>query len=1286
MKTWADLSDAQQTFITRYLKKSVKDLFRKREKSATNKAIIGAYGNYLDLKKLFDDSAVQVPDDYPQRAPIMALADTADTTHRAGKFDQAAAIITPAIPQMEQLRRDLTDAAEAARSAVVPAGEDGFAQSDKDEIETARRVILQLLADPLPTQEAMTAANAAKPDYDRAVRAATEAMADLLAATSALAQAKTLCAAMLAAAGSLDPTPYASTPQAAALAAAVQTAQALQREVASVPMDDIKSMRALTAKLEDFHTADEVTQLAAAALLALTTAVTHQFEQVRASLETGRDADLSRFSGEAEFAQMTTLQTQIKDDLAFINTQLASRDADDLSALTTRIDEAARRAVDLDTLQRTVGVRMAKADLASKGAKEAHQDGILRLMDTNKVAADKVVASLERNAALLGGQPATPDFLRAKKGEVETLQGEYEAANAANTAASVEYNRLDGLEQARIQELRQLVGQINATAPPIPTNLMDDYNDLRTDVQQLGTLKATALTDHQAKYAALTTKVAELNQAKTVLAAATTQRTMLDAITFGPLSPVAGRPIPDDMVADVVDLFDTNPALATQTCRLAATAKDPKKLAETAVYLAGQCETGFEWQPPDGPDGVTPPTKSMNTGAANNYAKQLLNRVAYFGPDFADQAQDAIARGIPFEQNTILRAAGSVTPKQTAGLRATEAAGAMMEKTVNADGDTVVKLALDGDAFKDVLDRQKFSADGQFQPSAMMNAEMDKLAAFFGDPTEGATRRAEAEAILNSVTSVPASPAARDLMHKSMGIPLADFDDPAKADEVKEKIQQGILKSMVTPVAQADVGSCFATAPLRKMRDDDPLAVMEMYRDIATTGTFKPKQGRPLPAVVNIPPGDDPLTRSLEYSVAAAGARLASSRERTNINAAVFGMRDPTAPSLMNVGSVLDSADWTTLQPQLLQAVAGGFSFTYDPLANASGTSNDGSSDKGFMRMIEADTQKPILSQAEFIAFIKRKSTEAVTAAGLPDTDRDKVLAYIDDPAFVASVDRMAGPSKPWDMSFGGFGDEAGDALFGHGGTKRSTDLVSKDSSDTTGDRAIKVLKSLGGLSNQGMTMVATRGMHSFNALPPEGAYKALLTGDVDANIQSMLVEPGRKIATTKLPRDRAVYLYDKQMEATLNQVSTDAERNLVRAAFGNRPTTDMTPAELESHISTQLDAVKTARADAAAQAWASAQTTAPSATELNAKKLAEKTAQDERFTKLATRTLTQELGVPEFVVADPNWGSEGDHNLFVIAPDPLTGEPKLWQKSVMSGGLWPLGDDWLKANWRVED
>ncbi|MEO0403008.1 MAG: hypothetical protein AAF214_11585, partial [Pseudomonadota bacterium] len=1085
MSTWDDLSDEQKTFVKRYLKKSAKDLFRKRHKSETNAAIISAYGDYAQLAALFATSAAAVPDDYPVRTPLMTVAGQAEAQSVQGNFTEAAGTITPAIAQMNQLAITLTDAADTLRLSVASAGEDGYAQSDKDRLATARAAVMQHLTDPLPTYAQMTAAQAAVPAYEAVVLAAILAMADTPAAQAALALAVTQSNPVVTKTINLDITPFASTPQTTDLAATVQTARTLQAAITSVPRDDATAMRALAGQLVDFATADDATQLVADATQHLVDSVTTQFAGVRDALIAGRDADLTRFAGETEHAQMTTLKGEIKADIAYIETHIASRDPDDIDAVKTRITQSAARATELATLQRTVGVRMTKADLASKGAKAAHQDGILKLMDANPDAADKVVESLANKQALLGGQSATPDFIRTKDGEVNALNKEL-------TDLDAEYDALETTAKEKKKEQRAARKALTkakvtaARANPITQQLIQ----ARTAADQAHRLAVAATTQADqallAKGNAFNAKLAEVNAAVNVRDAAISQRAMLDAITFGPLSPDAGRPVPAGMVADVVKLFDSNPALASQTCALAATAKDPASMTQTALMLADQCKTGFEWQPPtptSGPNsGVAPSKQTMSDKRAAEYSKDILNRAAFLGADFAADARNAISRGVHFEENPAF-ATGSFNTKKTAALRSTEAAGAMMQTVTNSAGKQVVKIDMDSPAFNAVLDRQKFSEDGQFVPSTMLNVEMDKLKDFFGDPDKGAERRAEAETILNSVDKVPESPAARKLLEKSLGIPPADFDDPAKKDEVIQKVQTAILKSMMTPIAQGDVGSCFATAPLLKLRDENPIAVMEMYTDIATTGVFTPMKGRALPAVVNLPEGEDPLARSLEYSVAAASARLRTSQDNASVHNAMFNGDE----TLGDLSGYLKKKDWRKLEPKLMESFSAGYTFTYDPLAEAGDVSSDGSSDKGFIRMVDVDTQAPILTQDDFIAFVKRKAMEAATAAGLKDKVKADIQAYIDDQEFIDGVIDVAGKHPPWALEFGGQGYEAGEALTGSPTPKAARRLVAPDDSDTPGDRAVKVLKSLGGLSDERMTMVGTRGMHSFNALPPEG-------------------------------------------------------------------------------------------------------------------------------------------------------------------------------------------------------
>ena len=43
------------------------------------------------------------------------------------------------------------------------------------------------------------------------------------------------------------------------------------------------------------------------------------------------------------------------------------------------------------------------------------------------------------------------------------------------------------------------------------------------------------------------------------------------------------------------------------------------------------------------------------------------------------------------------------------------------------------------------------------------------------------------------------------------------------------------------------------------------------------------------------------------------------------------------------------------------------------------------------------------------------------------------------------------------------------------------------------------------------------------------------------------------------------------------------------------------------------------------------------------------------------------------------------NQQLFVIAPDPLTGEPRMWMKSVVGGKMSKVDEKWLTSDWYVD-
>ncbi|MEM8577378.1 MAG: hypothetical protein AAGF60_05970, partial [Pseudomonadota bacterium] len=151
MKTWADLTKDQKSFITRYLKRSPMDLFRKREKTETNRAIIAAYGDYDDVKAIFLSHADAIPDDYTERGPIDEVANAAHDLAIAGRFQEAHDMLLPCVNRAMQLRHDLMAEAEALRATVSGPMPEGLGDPQQVAVQRAVDAVLVHLRTELPT-------------------------------------------------------------------------------------------------------------------------------------------------------------------------------------------------------------------------------------------------------------------------------------------------------------------------------------------------------------------------------------------------------------------------------------------------------------------------------------------------------------------------------------------------------------------------------------------------------------------------------------------------------------------------------------------------------------------------------------------------------------------------------------------------------------------------------------------------------------------------------------------------------------------------------------------------------------------------------------------------------------------------------------------------------------------------------------------------------------------------------------------------------------------------------
>jgi hypothetical protein len=186
---------------------------------------------------------------------------------------------------------------------------------------------------------------------------------------------------------------------------------------------------------------------------------------------------------------------------------------------------------------------------------------------------------------------------------------------------------------------------------------------------------------------------------------------------------------------------------------------------------------------------------------------------------------------------------------------------------------------------------------------------------------------------------------------------------------------------------------------------------------------------------------------------------------------------------------------------------------------------------------------------------------------------------------------------------------------------------------------------------------------HAERALPKHPSLDALKTGDVATNVLAEFAK-AKATAETPLDKDKMAYLFQK---ATA-EFAEDA--NLAELVWpGDQPTESKTPAKFKEAIMTaakpKIDA-KVAKLLPDNPAFTEEKLRVHFETQIAAK---------------IDTMLMKEL-YPEFDLADTNWGDSEEKYLHVVAPDPMTGEPKMWRKGEMSGEMIPTDASWINGKW----
>ncbi len=738
------------------------------------------------------------------------------------------------------------------------------------------------------------------------------------------------------------------------------------------------------------------------------------------------------------------------------------------------------------------------------------------------------------------------------------------------------------------------------------------------------------------------------------------QKSLGEALAHGPLSTETARPFGDDVAEKLIAGYSKDSRLAAGAVDAATTAKYPEAIANALGPVTDRAKDGFK---------SSTGTYWKNPGYARDYGAKILGMAGDVGSDYMAGFGDYIDSGQQFTSDP-MGDAGQTTWSGMAQHRSVVVASAL----VKPDGSTDMTTP----AAKNAIGNALYHPETLDYRTPALNEQILKTTKFLGDPIDGP----KANGVLQGM-GAPQPGAAQALVRSSLG---KGATDPVTATDGRV----ATVASMLKPLDQGPVGSCFATAPARRMRETDPLEALKSYGEIASKGTYTPPNGPKVPAVTNLPANEDPLMRSLEYSLATSTARVAGSDEATAFQEHVDrGLDQLKDKAVADSWFWAKNKDWTKKKQALRQAIADGFTFVYDPLSEVT-DANDGSSSTGRYVIQRKSNGAEIRSKDDFV---KQMGEVVVAACGMDPKSKDagQLRAEVGKASFIDAVCPRG--YKPWELSSGGQTPAAAKTL--NGPTVAQHAMLAETPKGTptpegarTADVLTSFLNNLGG-SPEDMVTIRTVGMHGFNALPNDPSLAPLKGANptqTGQKIKANLIDKGTALKNTDLSPDRAAWMFDQEIAKVAKAEKDSALKARIEAgARAKRPTAAMKPAALETAIKEALADYQDAAAGVAADSWKQSETAKghpPAPTAVADKK---RTVKEARIAGVATSTknaMIRDMGAPEFVIADTNWGDARDHTFFVVAPDPTTGEPQLWMKTEPPGALRPAPREWVDAEW----
>jgi hypothetical protein len=818
---------------------------------------------------------------------------------------------------------------------------------------------------------------------------------------------------------------------------------------------------------------------------------------------------------------------------------------------------------------------------------------------------------------------------------LEALSGRSLAAAGAAQDAFDNMRNITGggpVTDERIEAAQQ--GQRDAAA---------EIARLEQEIARIGRLAVGGAADIQANDAAITQKEAELadaqdrlNDSRALEKALKGTKLLDEALQNGPLACKGkARQMPDRAIEALIAGFEVAPELASKAVAIANDAPDPVAVAEAIPAINVQLENGFADQNGDKLDWLKPEV----------YALDLLKMGGACGPDYFARIDDYVRLGGLVDPNgpheTIHDSKRKAVQKRAVGAAEGLIDPATQQLDLTSDR---AKLAVGQSLFHPFVMRSGGA------PAA--SKHMLETLAFLSTPPNDA----DANQMLDNIDTPPVG-GGQALVKRSLGkTDAADEDDTRVA----------VVAAMLQSVDQGQTGSCFSTGPLRHIRQLDPLEAMRIYTEVAQDGMLTNAQGHPTPVVTKQRDAGDPLIRATEYTLATSIGREDGMIVRGLMNQ---GIATGTARLKTDLEPTLGVTDANTLAVDLEDAIKREFTPEYDPTIKSKG--QDGRSNRGGYVLKDSngdliDTRDEYMDRVEAMAL-----NLSGHAANSPEGRA--VIAAVRGP-LAGQIDGLH--YKPWDLQKGGYGNDAREALTGSQTITPCVGVMpnAPATDQEIGARTTALMSSfMDNTATAGpgdIVQVEALGIHTMNLTPGDPSFQQLLQvpgATMADKIKAAIADPGKDFATNNLSLEDAQKVFDSVVNPALEQFkhrATDANPDKA-----SRKRNKKKAKELEKRI-------KTLRPTAPML---------PRAVTALTEDAFKGIGKEGAATKVARNVMVQKFAEPQVVIADTNWGDSEFHVYFVIAADPVSGEPFLWQKYEPSGQMVQLESKWLEAAWIIE-